>query len=447
MHPFNLGAYIIVYGVFLEKYMIIHTVKNGETVYSISNYYGVSSELTVINNGLSGLEEKLPEGLSIVILRPSKTYTVSQNDTTRAIAFKNGITLNTLYRNNLILNGNDLIFPGQTLVIEYDEAPIFDYAIGGYAYTNIAEAVLNETLPFMKLFMPFTYGFNENAEIIELNDDIILSRLFHYGAGEAFFHLSTLTENGSFSNTLSSYLLADESLWSILADNVIKIMEEKGYSGLDIDFEFLNSSDRYIYPTFISYMRERVNQTGRKLIVAVPPKTSSDQPGQLYEGIDYKLIGEAADYILVMSYEWGYSFGPPLPVSPLPSIRRVFDYAVTEIPPEKIFMGISNYGYDWKLPYVSGESKAVSLSNVDSVRLASETGSQILYSGEYEAPYFYYTDSDNAVHEVWFEDARSIFAKLKLIDEYSLHGGLYWNMNRENPQNLSVLSSVMKYVQ
>ncbi len=284
--------------------MIIHTVKSGETVYSISNYYGVSDELTVINNGLSGIEEKLPEGLSIVILRPSKTYTVTQNDTARAIAYKNGISLNTLYRNNLILDGNDLIFPGQTLVIEYDEAPIFDYAIGGYAYTNISEDVLNETLPFMKLFMPFTYGFNENAEIIELDDDYLLSRLFHYGAGEAYFHLSTLTKSGSFSNTLSSYLLADESLWSILADNVIKIMDEKGYSGLDIDFEFLNNSDRYIYPEFISYMRSRVNEMGRKLIVALPPKTSSDQPGQLYEGIDYKLLGEAADYVLIMSYEY-----------------------------------------------------------------------------------------------------------------------------------------------
>ena len=425
--------------------MIIHTVKSGETVYSISSLYGVSPELTIINNGLSGIENRIPEGLSLVILEPDTVYTVKENDTTRGIAFKNGITLNTLYRNNLILNGEDLIFPGQTLVIKYKDQPLYNYSIGGYAYTSINEDLLNETLPFMKLFMPFTYGFNVQGEIIVLDDELILSRLFHYGAGQAYFHLSTLTEEGNFSNTLSSQILAERNVWSTLADNIIDIMNEKNYSGLDIDFEFLNSSDRYIYPEFIGYMRSRVNETGKKLIVAVPPKTSSDQPGQLYEGIDYKLLGEAADYVLTMTYEWGYTFGPPLPVSPIPSIRRVLDYAITEIPPEKIFMGISNYGYDWKLPYIQGETRATSLSNVEAVRLASDTGSKILYSGEYEAPYFNYIDSDGFAHEVWFEDARSIFAKLRLIEEYSLYGGLYWNMNRENPQNLAVLSSVMQY--
>lgn len=425
--------------------MIIHTVKSGETVYSISSLYGVSSELTIINNGLSGIENRIPEGLSLVILEPDITYTVKENDTTRGIANSFGISLNTLYRNNLILNGEDLIFPGQTLVIKYKDQPLYDYSIGGYAYTSINEELLNETLPFMKLFMPFTYGFNAQGEIVELDDEIILSRLSHYGAGEAYFHLSTLTEEGNFSNTLSSQILSERNLWSTLADNIIEIMNEKNYSGLDIDFEFLNSSDRYIYPEFIAYMRERVNEIGKKLIVAVPPKTSPDQPGQLYEGVDYRLLGEAADYVLCMTYEWGYTFGPPLPVSPIPSIRRVLDYAITEIPPEKIFMGISNYGYDWRLPYIQGETRARSLSNVEAVRLASDTGSRILYSGEYEAPYFNYIDSEGFAHEVWFEDARSIFAKLRLIDEYSLYGGLYWNMNRENPQNLAVLSSVMKY--
>ena len=223
--------------------MIIHTVKSGETVYSISSLYGVSDELTIINNGLSGIEERLPEGISLVILEPEKVYTVKPNDTTRSIASKNGITLNDLYRYNLILGGEDLVFPGQTLVIKYKDEPIYDYSIGGYSYTSITEKLLNETLPFMKLFMPFTYGFNIEGEIVELDDERMLARLFHYGAGAAYFHLSTLTENGNFSNTLSSEILANRAVWPTLADNIIYIMEENGYSGLDIDFEFLNSSD------------------------------------------------------------------------------------------------------------------------------------------------------------------------------------------------------------
>ena len=43
-------------------------------------------------------------------------------------------------------------------------------------------------------------------------------------------------------------------------------------------------------------------------------------------------------------------------VAPLPNVRRVLDYAVTEIPPEKIYLGIPNYGYDWPLPFRPGET-------------------------------------------------------------------------------------------
>ena len=95
--------------------MIIHTVKSGETVYSISSLYGVSSELTIINNGLTGLENRIPEGLSLVILEPETVYTVKENDTTRGIAYKNGITLNTLYRNN----------PGGLLFTHQDAGQLF----------------------------------------------------------------------------------------------------------------------------------------------------------------------------------------------------------------------------------------------------------------------------------------------------------------------------------
>ncbi len=424
--------------------MIIHTVIAGDTVFSISQQYGVSAELLVINNGLEGIENALPEGLSIVVLVPLRVHTVRENETTRSIAGRYGITVNDLYRRNLILQGLDTIFPGQTLVIEYDSEPIYDYAIGGYTYTSIPQSLLNTTLPLMKLFMPFTYGFAIDGSIVMLSDERLLDRAFHYGT-VPYMHLSTLTESGSFSNELSAQLLNNREVWSVLADNIIKLMLEKGYMGLDVDFEFLNASERELYPQFIAYLKERLLPYSFPIIVAVPPKTSDDQPGQLYEGIDYALLGEAADYVLVMTYEWGYTYGPPMPVSPTPSIRRVLDYAVSVIAAEKMYMGISNYGYDWTLPYVRNESRARSLSNVEAVTLASETGSEILYSTEYEAPYFFYTDTSGKEHEVWFEDARSISAKLALIEEYSLYGGLYWNLTRPNPQNLSVLSSVMKY--
>ena len=140
-----------------------------------------------------------------------------------------------------------------------------------------------------------------------------------------------------------------------------------------------------------------------------------------------------------MTYEWGYTAGPPLPVSPVQSVRRVLDYAVTRIPPEKIFMGMSNYGYDWSLPYVRGESRAKSLSTDEALLLAARNGAEIKYDLYSAAPYFNYT-KDNIVHEVWFEDARSIGTRLTLVAEYGFRGCLYWNLSRRNVQNLLMLN-------
>lgn len=134
-----------------------------------------------------------------------------------------------------------------------------------------------------------------------------------------------------------------------------------------------------------------------------------------------------------------YTYGPPMPVSPLGSVRRVLDYALTRIPREKIFMGMSNYGYDWSLPYIKGESMARSLSTDEALLLASENGAEIKYDMTAASPYFNYV-KDNIVHEVWFEDARSIGTRLSLCAEYGFRGCLYWNLSRRNVQNLLMIN-------
>ena len=142
-----------------------------------------------------------------------------------------------------------------------------------------------------------------------------------------------------------------------------------------------------------------------------------------------------------MTYEWGYTYGPPQAVSPLPNVRAVLDYAVSEIPREKIFMGISNYGYDWTLQFEKGD-KARSISNDEAIKLAIQYGAEIQYDETAQAPYFHYYDKRGREHVVWFEDARSIQAKLALIPEYGLRGAGYWNIMRPYQQGWTVLNSL-----
>jgi spore germination protein len=178
-------------------------------------------------------------------------------------------------------------------------------------------------------------------------------------------------------------------------------------------------------------------------MTALAPKTSDDQPGALYEGHDYALLGEAADAVLLMTYEWGYTYGPPMAVSPIKPVRDVVDYALTRIPAEKILLGISNYGYDFTLPYIQGVSRATSLSTRRAFTLASQKGAEIFFDDTVLAPYFDYTADDGSSHRVWFEDVRSISARLRLMAEKSLRGALWWNLNRENNQSLIAINDLI----
>lgn len=127
-------------------------------------------------------------------------------------------------------------------------------------------------------------------------------------------------------------------------------------------------------------------------------------------------------------------------VSPLPQVRAVLDYAVTQIPPEKVFLGLSNYGYDWTLPFVAGESRAQSISNQRAIELAIQHNVAIEYDETAQAPFFHYTDQSGAVHEVWFDDARSLTARLLLIHEYGFQGAGIWNVSRPFSQLYLVIA-------
>ena len=208
-----------------------------------------------------------------------------------------------------------------------------------------------------------------------------------------------------------------------------------------MDFEFLPGQLAAAYAAFLARLRRLLNSQGFFLWAALAPKTSARQAGLLYEGHDYAAVGAAVDGVLLMTYEWGYSYGPPMAISPIRSMRTVIEYALKEIPAEKLLLGIPNYGYDWQIPY-SQSRKAVSISNQYAVSLAARYYAAIRFDESVQAPWFRYVDERGQEHEVWFEDARSIRAKLSLVPEYGLRGVGYWNLMRPFPQNWVILNAL-----
>ncbi len=417
--------------------MEIYIVKSGDTPESIAQQYNIPTFVLTMLNNLDQIPN-LVVGQALLILRPLRYHTVQPNETLYSIAQSYGIDLNTIYRNNPNLGGRPLLYPGQTLVIEFERNPLRQIDVNGYAYPYIDKNLLRTTLPYINYMTPFTYGITNNGNLVQLDDEELIDLSLNYGT-LPLMHLSTLTENGGFSNDLASLVLNNPDIQETLINEIIANIEQKGYRGLDIDFEFVYPQDSLLYGEFIGRLRAELNPLGYEVIAALAPKTSDTQRGLLYEGHNYRAVGANSDAVLLMTYEWGYTYGPPLAVAPIRNVRQVVDYALTIIPPEKIFLGIPNYGYDWTLPYVKGESRADSISNVEAIQIAASNGAEIQYDDVSQSPWFRYTDGQGRIHEVWFEDVRSIQQKFNLINEKGLRGAGYWNLMRPFQQNWSLL--------
>lgn len=424
--------------------MTIHIVRPGDSLYTIAQQYDANFDLLMEINGLLD-PNNLVVGQTILILTPQTQHIVQPGDTLAEIAANYGVSVNELYRNNPYLNARPDLIPGQTLVIQWQDSKLGNIYANGYAYPYINQELLRETLPFLSWISPFTYGITEDGNLLPLNDQIILSTAQIYGVAP-LLHLSTLTPDGVFSSERATLILNDPGLTQNLISQIVQTIQSKNYAGIDIDFEFVSLQNRDAYTSFVREVREALAPLGYPVFVALAPKTSSEQKGSLYEGHDYGGLGAAADFVFLMTYEWGYTYGPPLAVAPLPSVRKVVEYALTQVPAEKIYLGIPNYGYDWKLPFQKGVSRAKLIGNQEAVEIARAQNAAISYSETDQAPFFSYY-AQGAEHIVWFEDARSIKAKLNLVPEYGLTGVGYWNLMRPFPQNWQILNALFNIKQ
>lgn len=418
--------------------MIIHIVKQGETLDSIAALYQVSVERLVLDNGLNSTTS-LVVGQAIVVLIPNVVHVVTAGETIQSIAQDYGIDEINLLQNNPNLINNNVLYEGEILAISFEGEKLRVARLNGYAYPFINQSILRTALTYMTTLTIFGYGFTETGELIPIDDEELIRQAYSLKASPMML-ISSIDESGNFSNEHAEKLFGDPVATETLITNIINTMYIKGYIGLDIDFEFIKDKENYI--TFISKVTARLHQEGFIVNVDLAPKTSATQVGLIYQAHDYKRIGEIADTVLLMTYEWGYTYGPPMAVAPIDQVRRVVEYAITEIDVNKIMLGVPNYGYDWKLPFIRGESEAIIVGNTEAVDIAAKYNALIEFDPIAMSPYFYYTDETGIQHVVWFEDARSIDAKLRLVNEYNLLGAGYWNLMRRFPANWAVLNSL-----
>lgn len=419
--------------------MQIHVVRQGDTLYEIANTYNTSVTALSDANELSA-PNNLVVGQALVIPIIGQFFFVEPGDSLYTISRRFGMSPQELAQINRIPVGNPLPVGNRIYIPPQPKGPITSNAYiepTGDTVSETLENAATKTTPYLTYLAHFSYNVNRDGSLTAppLGDLKQIADANH----TALMFVVTNLEEGSFSTELGHIILTVQSVQNTLLDNIINTATSIGYTDIHFDFEFLPPEDKEAYNNFLRKAKERFEQAGLLMSTALAPKTSATQQGILYEAHDYAAHGEIADLVVLMTYEWGYSGGPAMAVSPIDKVREVVNYALTEIPADKILLGQNLYGYDWTLPFEQGGKQARALSPQQAITLAREQQVAIQYDEKSQAPFFTYWDDAGAQHEVWFEDARSIQAKFNMIKELGLLGIAYWKLGLAFPQNWLLL--------
>ncbi|QDP38795.1 glycoside hydrolase family 18 protein [Radiobacillus deserti] len=422
--------------------MQIHVVSPGDTLYNIARRYGTTVDAIAAANELNQADP-LVVGQALYIPIIGEFYEVRSGDTLYSIGQRFGIDYRELARINNIPVDQPLEVGTRIYIPQPEQRSIevnaYIEPLGG----TVSDALINtaeKNAPYLTYLAPFSYRVSRDGSLIAPPLDNF--KAIAEQNNVALMMVVTNLEDGEFSDELGQLIVTNATVQDTLLDNIISTAQAVGFGDVHFDFEYLPPANREDYNQFLRKAKNRLSAAGLLMSTALAPKTSATQEGAWYEAHDYAAHGEIADFVVLMTYEWGYSGGPAQAVSPIGPVREVVEYALTEMPANKIMLGQNLYGYDWTLPFVAGGEYAKALSPQQAIQLALQENVAISYDEEAQAPFFNYYDAEGKQHEVWFEDARSILTKFNLIRELGLRGISYWKLGLAFPQNWQILNAM-----
>ena len=420
--------------------MQIHVVSQGQSIYGIAQAYSISPEKIISANQLDA-PDRLVVGQALVIPITGRFYYVQPGDSLYTIARKFNMTpqqlasINRIPVNRQLLTGTRLYIPPAKKTSAAFNAYIEPR---GTSVSKNLENSAREAAPHLTYLAPFSFEAKRDGSLkAPLLDGF---PLIAKDNGIVLMMVVSNLEEAKFSDDLATVLLTDMNVQNKLLDNIEKTASNYGFRDIHFDFEAMTEKNREPYAAFLRRAKQRFDEKGWDISIAMAPKTKANQEGIWYQAHDYPTLGAIVDFTVIMTYEWGYSGGPAQAVSPIGPVRQVLEYAISEIPSRKVMMGQNLYGYDWTLPFKPGTT-AKAVSPQQAIAIARENNAVIKYDETAQAPFFTYRDSSGNDHEVWFEDARSIQAKFNLLKELNLYGMSYWKLGLSFPQNWLLLEN------
>lgn len=260
-------------------------------------------------------------------------------------------------------------------------------------------------------------------------------------AKQARLPVMALIYNQDFDRRVASVLLHNHHLQKRVIRSLAEIARQNNLLGFQLDFENIDPNDINLYTRFVHEAAKELHHEGRLLTVAVVPRFQDAVASQWAAAYDYAGLAQAADFITLMTYDNSGRLGPPGPIAGYDWVKNALDYATSRIPPDELLLGIALYGREWTNNGRSIEAHTMPYPKtralLNSLSLAPR------WDEKRRSPWFEYR-TGGTVRSVWYENARSIQEKLRLLERYRLRGFAAWRLGMEDPRIWSVVSAMQE---
>ncbi len=290
-----------------------------------------------------------------------------------------------------------------------------------------------------------TTGTGGNINIVPSGAEEVLQLAAEGGAARQLnVYMSALQRvalpDGTETNVCAA-ILTDGAYREEAAAQVAALIQSGQYTGVTVDFEEMRGETlKNGLNLFLQTLKSALDGLGAALYVCVHPVTTD---GIYYDAYDYKKIGELADKVILMAHDYaaitltqsemdaGFT---TTPVSPFYEIYAALkaatdpDTGVTD--KSKLALAVNFSVIQWKLTDGKVINATAYKPDLDAVySRMTDPNAVINYAEKYQNPYItYHNEIDNTDNIAWYEDTRSVDAKMALARMFGVTGLSVWRL-------------------
>lgn len=285
---------------------------------------------------------------------------------------------------------------------------------------------MRKNLDKLEIISPVWYQISEQGKLEEIESKN-KTEIIELAISQEIKIIPTISNAGDFGFDPKrvSELLNNQKLQENFAAKIIKIAVDKRFDGWDLDWEEISPEERDSYSGFVEYLAKELDELGLLLSVSVHAQTGKETDWIGTRGQDLAKIGQYADFVRVMAYDFHHAGSAPGPVTPLEKLIEVVEHNLSVIPIKKLVIGLPTYGYEWGMNAGQPMQYYQIKGKINALRVGVELDEESFSKRvRYRLGGIDYT--------IWFEDGETLAKKIKVIRGYGIYQICLWHLGGED---------------